>query len=279
MSKVHRVTIGLSLLLAVAVPLSAQSIGSAEGGRAMPAGAVFNIVDWEGGPLPPLYERSAQLPLSLDGVVELHEAEFSDDAIIKTLEERRCSCDASVASMVHLERGRVSEQVIQAMSLHALAPNRRLDLVIHMDFEGLGKNATPSAAARKGYLYLIIPDGERDRVFFGNLGQALGRAGRTQVDNTDLLLPKAVRRASFVARVPLKEHGRKSALVFTSTRPDIYTVTDIPEADRKAAQEFTFDYPASSLQSRCTLQALHRQDVMLADRWHLERSHLECEWD
>ena len=54
---------------------------------------------------------------------------------------------------------------------------------------------------------------------------------------------------------------------------------DIPEADRKAAQEFTFDYPASSLQSRCSLQVLHRQDTMLANRWHLERSHFECEWE
>ena len=47
----------------------------------------------------------------------------------------------------------------------------------------------------------------------------------------------------------------------------------------KAAQEFTFDYPASSLQSRCSLQVLHRQDTMLANRWHLERSHFECEWE
>ena len=37
---------------------------------------VFNIVDWEGGELPPLYERSAQLPMSLKDVVELTKAEF-----------------------------------------------------------------------------------------------------------------------------------------------------------------------------------------------------------
>ena len=149
-----------------------------------------------------------------------------------------------------------------------------------MDFEGLGGAGAVSTQARKSYLYLIIPDGDRDRVFFGNLHGALGRtAARTLVDNTDLLLPKPVRRASFVARVPLKVHGSKRALVFLSTRPDIYTVADIPEADRKAAQEFTFDYPASSLQSRCSLQVLHRQDTMLANRWHLERSHFECEWE
>jgi hypothetical protein len=274
--------IGAALALLVALSVSAQSTGSTAGGTpALPAGAVFNIVDWDGGPLPPLYERSAQLPLSLDDVIQLSEAEFGDEAIIKMLQERRCACDASVPSLIRLKQSGVSETVIQAMSLHALAPNRHLDLVIHMDFEGLGGAGAVSTQARKSYLYLIIPDGDRDRVFFGNLQRALGRtaATRTLVDNTDLLLPKPVRRASFMARVPLKVHGSKRALVFLSTRPDIYTVADIPAADRKAAQEFTFDYPASSLQSRCSLQVLHRQDVMLADRWNLERSHFECEWD
>ncbi len=271
---------GVALALLVALSVSAQSTLSPAGRPALPAGAVFNIVDWDGGPLPPLYERSAQLPLSLDDVLQLSEAEFGDEAIIKMLQERRCACDASVPSLIRLKQSGVSEAVIQAMSLHALAPNRHLHLVIHMDFEGLGGASAVSTQARKSYLYLIIPDGDRDRVFFGNLQRALERtAARTLVDNTDLLLPKPVRRASFMARVPLKVHGSKRALVFRSTRPDIYTVADIPAADRKAAQEFTFDYPASSLQSRCSLQVLHRQDVMLADRWNLERSHFECEWD
>ena len=272
--------LGVVLALLVALSVSAQSTLSTAGRPALPAGAVFNIVDWDGGPLPPLYERSAQLPLSLDDVLQLSEAEFGDEAIIKMLQERRCACDASVPSLIRLKQSGVSEAVIQAMSLHALAPNRHLQLVIHIDFEGLGGASAVSTQARKSYLYLIIPDGDRDRVFFGNLQRALERtAARTLVDNTDLLLPKPVRRASFMARVPLKVHGSKRALVFLSTRPDIYTVADIPAADRKAAQEFTFDYPASSLQSRCSLQVLHRQDVMLANRWNLERSHFECEWD
>jgi hypothetical protein len=244
-----------------------------------PQGTVFNIVDWEGGPLPPLYERSDQMPMSLEDLIQLTAADFSDDAIVKMLEERRCACDASVTSLVRLKQEGVSEKVIQALSLHALPPNRALNLAIHMDFEGLGGASAVSAKARKGYLYLIIPDGDDDRVFFGSLQQVLGRSARTQQDNTDLLLSKPVRRASFVARVPLKTHGSKRAMVFLSTRPDIYTVADIPEADRAAAQTFTFDYPVSSLQSRCTLQVLNRQDAMLDDKWHLERSHFQCEWD
>jgi hypothetical protein len=269
-----------ALLLLAAGAAPAQMAGPAGDSRTLPPGYVFNIVDWEGGALPPLYERSDQLPMSLDDVVSLSKAKFSEAMILKMLEERRCACDASVSALVRLKDSGVAEKVIQAMSLHALPPNRSLDLAIHMDFEGLG-GAAVSSQAHRAYLYLIIPDGERERVFFGSLNDVLGQASKrgTAVDNTDLLLPKQVRRVSFVARVPLKVPGTKRALVFTSTRPNIYTEADIPEADRKGVQEFRFGYPASSLQRFCSLQVLHRQDAMLANRWHMERSHFECEWE
>ena len=99
------------------------------------------------------------------------------------------------------------------------------------------------------------------------------------VDRTDLLLPTKVRRVTFAAEVPLKTYGPKKALVFTSTKPDIYTLTDIPERDLAGVREFEFDYPASSLERICSLQVLYKQDAMLADRWHLQRTHFQCEWD
>ena len=242
--------------------------------------AVFNIVEWDGGVLPPLYERSAQLPLTNSDVRKLVAGKFGDDAITKMLEQRRCACDASVDALIELRQAGVSEAVAQAVSLHSLRPNRSVDLAISLDFEGLGGQAV-SADARRGYLYLIVPDGDRERVFTGNLQAIL--AGNWQrdtlVDRTDLLLPKKVRRVSFIARVPLKTHGAKKAVVFASTKPDIYTSADVPAADRSEAMEFAFDYPASSLRRDCSLQVLYRQDSMLADRWHLERSHFECEWD
>ena len=247
----------------------------------VPAGQIFNVVDWDGGQLPPLYERSQQLPMSLDDILKLTKAGFADSTVAKMVQERRCACDASVISLVALKADGVPEPVLQAVSLHALPPNRQVNLQIQFDFEGLGGDQQISTQARQGYLYLIIPDGDRDRVFFGNMRTLLsGRWQRdTLTDNTDLLLPKKVRRLSFSARVPLKTHGAKRALVFTSTRPDIYTISDIPEADRQGAMEFVFDYPASSLRQDCSLQVLHRQDAMLADKWHLERSHFQCEWD
>lgn len=278
-----------ALILAAGCLLAAASAGAQErtGGLAgasrqvLDQGYVYNIVDWEGGELPPVYERSAQLPLTLEDVRKLSAGSFSEAAILKMLQERRCACDASVDALVELKESGVSEAVIQAVSLHSLSPNRALNLRLSLDFEGPGGGRAVSARARKGYLYLIIPDGDRDRVFYGNL-QAILAGGRQRdeaVDHTDLLLPKRVRRVSFAARVPLKTHGPRRALVFTSTKPDIYTTADIPAADREGAMEFAFDYPVSSLQRNCTLQVLYRQDALLPDKWHLERSHFECEWD
>ncbi|NKB69725.1 MAG: hypothetical protein GKR89_21860 [Candidatus Latescibacteria bacterium] len=275
----------LAVLLAAAYPLAAQKATPAgpAGGAAnvLEEGHVFNIIDWDGGNLPQLYERSDQLPLKMADVAKLVDNGFSTEAIVKMIQERRCQCDASVDGLVALKKAGAAEAVIQAVSLHALPPNRQLNLIVTMDFEGLGGQDEVSTQARKGYLYLIIPDGDRERVFMGNLQTIL--AGRWQrdgmVDNTDLLLPKKVRRIVFSAEVPLKTYGPRTALVFTSTKPDIYTSADIPPADRAGVQEYPFDYPESSLQRQCTLQVLHRQDALLADKWHLQRAHFQCEWD
>ena len=244
-------------------------------------GLVFHIVEWEGGKLPARYDRSGQLPLTIGEVFKLSASQFSDQAIVKMIEERRCTGDVSVDGLIKLKEQGVSETVIQAVSLHALPPNRALYLVITIDFEGVGGEQRVSTQARKGYLYLIIPDGDRERVFIGDLQAVL--AGRWQhdslVDRTDLLLPRKVRRVVFAAEVPLKMHGNKQAMVFTSTRPNIFTSADIPEADRAGVRVYEFDYPASSLQRICDLQVLYRQDAMLPDQWHPVRTNFQCEWD
>ena len=284
--KPGRYVLGLAAAMAVlaAVPgldRKEPSVGaSREVANVLDDGYVFNIIDWDGGELPRLYERSDQLPLTMDEVRKLSASKFSTEAIVRMIRERRCACDASVDALIGLKEAGASEEVIQAVSLHALPPNRAVNLTITMDFEGLG-GAQVSNQARKGYLYLIIPDGPRERVFAGNLQTILGGKWQrdSMVDQTDLLLPKKVRRIAFSAAVALKSYGRKKAMVFTSTRPNIYTSADIPPADREGVSEFEFDYPKSSLQRDCRLQVLHRQDAMLPDRWHLVRTHFECEWD
>lgn len=275
------IAVALFAGLANAPAAMAQLSAPANGIDPLQRGQIVNIVDWDGGALPKRYERSQQLPMSLDDVKKLSASQFSERAIIEMLEQRRCACDASVDALIDLKRVGVSESVLQALSLHALPPNRSVQLTIHIDFEGLGGDAPISTQARQGYLYLIVPDGERERVFMGNLQQILaGRWQRDeQVDRSDLLLPKRVRRVTFAADVPLKTYGEKKALVFTSARPNIYASSDLTERERANASEYAFTYPSSSLQRYCSLQALYRQDQMLAHKWHLARTHFQCEWD
>ena len=278
--KKHIATASIAVLIG-AQALAAQQSTSASNADPLARGQIVNIIDWDGGTLPKRYERSQQLPIALEDVKKLSASQFSEEAIIKILEERRCACDASIDALIDLKEAGVSEAVLQALSLHALPPNSSVELTIHLDFEGLGGNKALSTQARQGYLYLIVPDGQRERVFVGNLQQILaGRWQRDgQVDNSDLLLPKQVRRVTFAADVPLKTYGTKKALVFTSTRPNIYGSADLTARERERASEYAFTYPPSSLQSSCALQALYRQDQMLIDKWHLKRTNFQCEWD
>ena len=142
MTTIARTRLALAVAL-LSVPLLAAAqqlspVGTREGVNPLESGYVFNIVDWDGGKVPRLYERSDQLPISLNDVRKLSANKFSNAAIIKMLEERRCICDASIDALVELKGAGVSEEVIQAVSLHSLPPNRSFGLAISLDFEGLG---------------------------------------------------------------------------------------------------------------------------------------------
>lgn len=238
-------------------------------------GAVVNIVTWDGKNLPPVYERSDQLPLTLEDVVNLSRNDFDDEAIRRMVQERRFAGDASAGALIELKKAGVSPKVIQAISLHALPPNRALTLSIQLEFSGQAREA------RRRYLYVIIPDGPAERIFTADLGAVLAGTWRRdeRVDLTDPLLPKQVRRITFSDRVPLKTYGTKSMQVFTSTKPDIFQSSDIPEADRAGIREISFDYPVSSTMQDCRLQVRYRQDVLLPYKWHMAGAHFQCEWN
>ncbi|MDE3257306.1 MAG: hypothetical protein OYM47_05690 [Gemmatimonadota bacterium] len=238
-------------------------------------GAVVNIVTWDGRNLPPIYERSDQLPLTLEDVVNLSRNDFDDEAIRRMVQERRFAGDASAGALIELKKAGVSQKVIQAISLHALPPNRALTLSIQLEFSG------QSREARRRYLYVIIPDGPSERIFTADLGAVLAGNWRRdeRLDLTDPLLPRRVRRITFADRVPLKTYGARTMRVFTSTKPDIFQSSDIPEADRAGIREFPFDYPVSSTLQDCRLQVRYREDVLLPYKWHMTGAHFQCEWN
>jgi hypothetical protein len=236
---------------------------------------VVNIVGWDGGKFPPVYERSDQLPLSAEDILRLTRNAFVPQQIVQMVQERRFAGDASAQALIGLKQAGVAPEVLQAISLHALPPNRALHLTVELSFEGASREA------RRRYLYVLIPDGQRERVFTADLGEVL--AGRWQrdalVDQTDPLLPRQIRRITFSGEVPLKTYGQKKVLVFTSTRPDILTSADIPVADRRDAQEYALDYPACSLRRDCLVQVRYKQDAAVPYKWRTVRTQFQCEWD
>ncbi len=238
-------------------------------------GDVINIVKWNANDLPKVYERSEQLPLTNADIEKLAASGFGTAAIIKMIEERRCACDVSADVMVALKQKGVDPPVISAMSLHALRPNRSINLQISFDFEGTSREA------RNRYLYIFVSDGPTERVHMANIGEILSGQWESDemVDESDPVLNKQVRRVTFTGEVPLKTRGPKKVAIVSSTKPNLRRLKDIPKVGRNERRDYTFDYPRVSISNLCKLDVSFKQDAALAYQWHMLDDHFECEWD
>ncbi len=259
----------LSLLLTQAPPLPVPS--------PFPPGAAatVNFVSWNGNELPKVYQRSEQLPLSDDDLLKLAKEGFEPAEVVKMIEQRRCACDASADGLIRLKKGGVAKEILAAVSLHGLKPNRALGLQLTLDFQGDGREA------RNAYLYVFIDDADLTRVFSANLNDFLGRRNpnETMTDRSDLLITKRVRRIQMAGEVPLKTYGKHQVLVVASPNPTLTHPSQLTEAEKKLAQTYTLDYPRASLQSQCRLTAGYKRDALLTYQWRYMGSRFECEWN
>jgi len=238
-------------------------------------GPVVNIVEWDGNELPPVYERSDQLPVEQADLIRLAENGFTPEQLAQMIIQRRYAGDVSADGLIALRKAGLAEDVIQSASLHALPPNRSVKLTVTLEIDG--KQSQP----RSRFLYIIIPDGDIERVFTADLGTMFtGRwKSASEVDRSDLLIERHVRTVTFSGRIPLKTPGTKSMSVFTSTRPDIHWVSEIPGAAQHTLKRHDFEYPASSTRNDCRLLIRLYQDRVLEDNWTITGTHLECEWN
>jgi hypothetical protein len=234
-----------------------------------------NIIQWDPNQLPRIYERTEQLPLTDEEVAKLAQAGFDEAQLVKMVEQRRCACDASADGLIRLKQAGVPRGVLDAVSTHALRPNRALDLLVTLDFTG------ESRTAREAFLYFFVEDGDLTRVFSANLPDLLSRQNRheTMVDRSDILRVRTVRRIQLSGQVPLKTYGPHRVMVVASANPTLTHPSQLTEAERAKAQLYTFDYPRSSLQSLCRLTAGYRRDAVLAYKWNYQGSRFECEWN
>ncbi len=235
----------------------------------------INIVQWDSNQFPKIYERSEQLPLTDEDVAKLSKEGFDSGDLVKMIEERRCACDASADGLIKLKRQGVHKDVLKAISLHGLRPNRSLFLEVMLDFVG------ESNQAREAFLYFFIDDGGVTRVFTANLADLLGRprAHEQMVDRSDLLIARSVRRIRLPGSIPLKTYGMHRVLVAASANPTLTHPSQLTPAEREGAQSYTFDYPRASLNNVCRLNAGYKRDAVLAYRWNFVGSRFECEWN
>ncbi len=234
-----------------------------------------NIIQWDPNQLPRIYERTDQLPLTDEEVAKLAQAGFDEAQLVKMVEQRRCACDASADGLIRLKQAGVPKGVLDAVSTHALGPNRMLNLLVTLDFTG------ESRTAREGFLYFFVEDGDLTRVFSANLPELLARDNRheTMVDRSDILRARTVRRIQLAGQVPLKTYGSHRVMVVASANPTLSHPSQLTEAERSKAQLYTFDYPRASLQSLCRLTAGYRRDAVLTYKWNFQGSRFECEWN
>ncbi|GAC1339532.1 MAG: hypothetical protein NVS2B9_05590 [Myxococcales bacterium] len=235
----------------------------------------INVLQWDTNQLPRIYQRSDQLPLTDDEVAQLAQGGFDSAQIVKMIEERRCACDASAAGLLRLKQRGVPKEVLSALSLHALRPNRALQIAMMLDFSGDGRSA------RESFLYFFVDDGKVTRVLTANLNDLLGqkRAHESLVDRSDLLIERQVRRIELAGSVPLKSYGKHTVLVASSANPTLTHPSQLSELERSKAQTYSIDYPRASLENLCRLTAGYRRDPVLADRWNFQGSRFECEWN
>ena len=235
----------------------------------------INIIQWDPNQLPRIYERTDQLPLTDEEVAKLAQAGFDEAQLVKMVEQRRCACDASADGLIRLKQAGVPAGVLDAVSTHALKPNRALELQVTLDFTG------ESRTAREGFLYFFVEDGDLTRVFTANLPELLSRqnAHEAMVDRSDILRARTVRRIQFAGQVPLKTYGAHRVMVVASANPTLTHPSQLTDTERAKAQLYTFQYPRSSLQSLCRLTAGYKRDAVLTYKWNYQGSRFECEWN
>ncbi|KFE63483.1 hypothetical protein [Hyalangium minutum] len=258
-------------------PNATSSRGTVVPTLPFPTGEVqtLNLIEWNSQQLPRIYERSDQLPLTDEEVAKLSKAGFSSAQLVKMIEERRCACDASADGLIRLKQAGVHADVLSAISLHSLPPNRALNLLVTLDFTG------ESRGAREAFLYFFVEDGDVTRVLSLNIPELLSNqnAHDTMVDRSDILRARTVRRIQLPGSVPLKTYGPHRVMVAASAKPTLTHPSELTAQERAKAQLYTFEYPRSSLQSLCRLTAGYRQDAVLGYKWRFEGSRFECEWN
>ena len=222
-----------------------------------------------------LHRRSDSPPLTLAELKQLQAAGVGDKAILEMVRTRRVVDRASAKDLAALKKAGASDDLVAAVSAHALPENRSIDLLLTVDV------STPHSLALAPYLYVEwvqTAKGKREHLMFADLRTLLGR-GKAIEDRSDPLLPSRVRRAQISGSVPLRHPGPIEVRVLVSKRPDLLRLDDLPDAERKRIKTWRFELPAVSLYHDCELELALVRDELIADVFSVQRSRFLCTFD
>lgn len=216
-----------------------------------------------------------KLPLDLKELIKMKKGGVDDEVIADAVEKRKVIGATDADSMIAMKKAGMGKDVMKAVQRYALPKNRDLDVEFTLEF------VKPTLKADPRYLYIIFEDGSYSRIIYADLERVL--QGKWRYDDTvdlqDPVLTKTVRTIRFFGNVTLKDHGKKSAKIILSKKPNVTDINELPVSELSKASAQEFEYPAYSLLNDCRLKIEFAHDVIKKDEWDIKTSLMTCEFD
>ena len=221
--------------------------------------------------------QSDSLPLTLAELEKLAKAGIAEASIVEMMRTRKVLTLASADNLITLKAAGATDAMVSAMSAYAVAPNDGFDLAIRVDVK------SPESVRLAPYLYVEVwhVDKNRQEAMLHADLKGLFAQGKAVVlhARSDPLLPDTIRTVRFQTRVRTRHAGRLELRVHLSQKPGLLTLTGADGKSSETVKAYPVQYPAVSLDSRCTLDLAARRDQLLADRFGLTTGRLDCRWD
>lgn len=222
--------------------------------------------------------RSAARPLSLAEIRSLAKSGVKEKALVRMIRSRRAMTAARGDDLAALKAQGVSDNVIEAISTHALAENRRIDVLLTLDV------VRPLSTEKAPVLYVALvheESGRQEELLKGALGEVLNHRWKVDeiVDNSDPLLPSSVRRIRLAVPFRATRHGKMAFKILVTRRPGLTDLTRLSAEETGRLVTVPFDYPAVSLDNRCELDLELTQDPLLPGELTLRSPTLRTYWE
>jgi len=238
----------------------------------------INVIKFDGNSIPEeFYKPPAveKLPLPMNEIIKMKKGGVDEEVIVDAIEKRGIIGGSDADAMILLKKSGFSKRVLKAVSRYALPKNRSIDLELVLEFD------RPSRKADPRYLYIIINDNGYDRILHADLGKILKGKWRYDdlIDSRDPLLKRRIRVVRFFGNLLLKHHGKISAEVILSKKPNISEASELSDKERRSAKALVFQYPDYSLMNDCRMKLEFKRNPVLDHKWKIKSSSMRCEFN